>query len=332
MFLFQSACAILVLCLLVAPAFPADENSTPADSDTRGLTFYMSFDRQSLTADYAVGDPNPLSFEGNLEFRGVLGPNVKPGFQIEKDETLEYHTDGNADVHQGTIVLWLMAQNYSPGQVKVSDQDLSHKPYATLKFSDGQRWVNLHLYQYYSDNRALLLWDSSWAPKNYRVVAASLEMIRSKQWFQLAASWDQEKIKIYFNGKFVSEALLPAGSAEQLAAFKPTPQLSLINLSGKYFDPYDPSKRTSIDEVRIYSRMLTDIEIEKLYRVVAPQTGNEEKLPDFDIQLDGVDDGGPLDRLRVTMNYESLNSTWQNAIKAGKVYARAICAIPGLMG
>ena len=76
MFLFQSACAILVLCLLVAPAFPADENSTPADSDTRGLTFYMSFDRQSLTADYAVGDPNPLSFEGNLEFRGVPWSNI----------------------------------------------------------------------------------------------------------------------------------------------------------------------------------------------------------------------------------------------------------------
>src|ERR1035437_4688881 len=80
---------------------------------------------------------------------------------------------------------------------------------------------------------------------------------------------------------------------------------------------------TVVDDVKVFSRALTAIEIQQQYQPDA-------SLPSIDVQLNGVDDAvSPLDKLQVDLDYHPLPAAWQTAIQNGLVSAQAVLAGPG---
>ncbi|MEK6794615.1 MAG: glycoside hydrolase domain-containing protein, partial [Spirochaetota bacterium] len=291
----------------------------------RDLTFAVTFDRNSTAAEVSLGDGASTTFRDNLEFRIVPGFDGKNAFnRREVEELLRYDVVKNIDHRKGTIAFWVMAKNYSPKDVKTSDKEKWHKPYINIYFRDGANWVQFFIYQYYDDARAFFYWSSSYAAKNmYKLAAAPLLTVGQGDWFQIAVTWDEKEIKMFLNGELQSTKAL---AAEALAPsdFSPKPDGSFISVRESIWKGPPPStdagKETVIDDIKIFSRPLTDLEIKNQYAKVAPGAAVRE-LVSIDIQLNGVDDGGPLDRLEAIVDMNPLDAAFQKEVLASKAKA-----------
>lgn len=322
--------AFLMLFAL-ALAYGSEPNATPAhlpEGEDSSLTFLLTFDKKSVVADFARGNPNSTTFEGNLEFRLIPGFNDENAFNLRDDEQLKYEVAGNVSPAEGTLILWVMAKNYDPGLVGSGTPDPSHKSYAYIRFANGSGWLDLYLYQYYQSPDVYFYWNSSFSPnEQYRLAAIPLNKIRRNQWFQVAVTWTDKVIRTYMNGEFMSETVLPP-EAGLAAKIDPLPRRSFLEIRGHLWrgpEGMAKGKETVVDDIRVYSRALNAIEIRKQFARVAPATLGErpQNLGSVDIQLTGVDDRqGPLDRLRVSLDYLALPPDWKEAIAEGGLSAR----------
>jgi hypothetical protein len=311
---------------------PVVEKKAEKESDERGLSMRVTFDKKSVTADYAAGQPASIASDPNLEFRMFLGYNKQNAFNIAEDEELKYDVRKNIDPREGTLSMWLLANNYSPRSVQQSDPDVCHKVYANIRFSDGKNWSQFFLYQYYHTPTAFLYWNSSYCRERmYRLAGAPLTGIGEKQWFQITVTWTLEKIRIFLNGELQSETAMPE-EARLAAAIVPDPAKSFIGIRtrSESFRPFDTGKETAVDDISIYTRALTDLEIKRQYlQSAGAESGKQVELPNIDIQLHGVDDTtGKLDRLLAQLDYSPLPAAWQDALKTKKVGARAVLRKP----
>jgi hypothetical protein len=299
----------------------------------RDLSFCVSFDKFSTSADMAAGDPSSTTFKDNLEFRGFSGYDGKNAFLRKGiDELMRYDVDKNVNYRQGTATFWISGIDYSPKDVKMNDAIQTHKPYLFLRFCNGKEWQNIFFYQYYQNPVVYLYWQNSVCkPSMYKLAGAGLSFTKG-EWFQVAGSWDEKEIKIYLNGElFVTTALakdnlLPAN-------FMPAAKQSWIGIRESMWGAggSDPSTQTAFDDLKIYSRALTAAEIRNQYLKAASVLKNAPKkeLTYIDIELNGVDDGkGQLDRLSATVDFAPMDDKWQSEIKAGKTNAEYVLLSP----
>ncbi|MCC6422919.1 MAG: hypothetical protein IT447_05525 [Phycisphaerales bacterium] len=301
-------------------------------ADEPDLTFLLTFDKNSVVADYARGNRASTTFHDNLEFRTFPGVNGGNAFNIKEGETLKYDVANNIDHRQGTLAIWLMANNYDPKDVGPTGQQRSHKSYVNVMFKNGNDWVRFFLYEYCDTETFFFYWHNSWCgPQMYKTAGAPATDISRKQWFHLAITWTLERIQIYLNGDLRGEVRLPE-EAKLARNLNPSPKESFIGVRDRLWatGAVDAGKETVVDDMRIYSRPLSAIEIKRLYLQSAPDTGAaKQELPNIDIQLNGVDDGvGSLDRLRADLNYHPLSEQWRKAIAVGKVTATGTIRTP----
>lgn len=293
-----------------------------ADKD---LTFCVTFDKNSTAADHALGDPESGTFKENLEFRITPGFDMKTSFNIMEGEKLYYRTEKNIDHRQGAVSMWLMAKDYSPKAVNINDPEKTHKSYMLFTFDDGKDWIKIYFYQYFNDTRGMMYWSSSRSkPKVHKLAAANLAKIGQGEWFQLCGTWNQKEIKIFLNGELQSTVALDP--EEMPPNFTPDPKLSRIGIRDRMWrgvvNGDDTGKDTVIDDVKIYSRSLTDLEIKNQYMRVLSGAAKQIDIANIDIQLHGVDDGGgDLDRLEVTIDLSALDADWQKEIRDGSARA-----------
>ena len=293
---------------------------TATKAKDRDLTFCLTFDKKSVAATMAKGDADSSTFgDGNLEFRLIPGFDGQNAYNRSKGEVLNYDVTKNIDHRQGTISFWIMAKDYSPKDVKVSDPVKTHKPYVYVYLKNGKEWVRLFFYQYFNDTRGFFYWSNSYGgPRDYKLAAVSLNAVGQGQWVQLAATWDDTQIRSYLNGKLVNTVLLPP-EATRTDNLVPDPKESFIGVRQCLWANAEEVGETVIDDLKIYSRPLAEVEIQRQYQaLVASQ--ETVALPAFGVQLDGVDDlGGPLDRLEVLVDLNPLADNWRTLIGKGQV-------------
>jgi hypothetical protein len=297
------------------------------------LTFLLTFDKMSTVADYAGGNPVSTTFAGDLELRNIPGYNQKNAFNLKEGESLKYDVVNNIDPRQGTLIIWLMANNYDPSSVNPSDTDKSHKSVVHVLFNNGNAWVRFFLYEYYDTPVFYFYWSNSWCKSNeYKLAGAPAIGIGKKQWFQLALTWDLESIKIFLNGELRTQTRLPE-EARMAKDFKPSPDKSFLGIRDRFWPGGSPDigKETVVDDIRVHSRPLSALEIKRQYQRAAPNRGGpKDALPNIDVLLNGVDDAvGALDRLRVDLDYHPLAEPWRKAIQNGQVKAKAVLKAPG---
>ncbi|MBI3919906.1 MAG: hypothetical protein HY318_00710, partial [Armatimonadetes bacterium] len=303
-----------------------------AASTAPDLTFSLTFDKKTTVADYAKGNPASTTLNDSLEFRTILGVNGRNAFNIKEGESLKYDVTNNLDHRQGALTIWLMANNYDPDDVRSPDGKLCHKSFVNVLFKDGNDWVSFFLYEYLDTPTFYFYWHSSWCrPNMYKTAGAPATKYRRKQWFLLAITWTLETIRLYLDGELRSEVRLPE-EAKLARDLKPSPAESFLGIRDRLWPDaaVDVGKETVVDDIHIYSRPLSALEIKRQYQQSAPESGGSRKdLPNIDILLSGVDDGrGPLNRLRVDFDYHPLAEVWQKAIAGGKVKAKGVVKTP----
>lgn len=296
----------------------------------RDLTFCVTFDKNTVGADFAKGNPDSPGFgKGNLEFRLIPGFDTRTAFNRMKDERLEYDVRGNIDHRRGSLTFWAMAKDYSPKDVKVSDPVKSHKPYLYVRFQDGDEWVTLFFYQYFSDTRAMFYYHNSYGgPRDYKLAAAPLNATPMGQWFQIGATWDETRISIFLNGAHVNTTMLPA-TARETSGLVPNPEQSFIGVRKMLWVGAEEHGETVFDDLKVYSRPLSVTEMARQYLELVAST-EKVLLPNFDIQLHGIDDlGGDLDRLEALIDLSPLPVEWHGLIKEAKVRGECTLTHPG---
>lgn len=296
------------------------------------LTFLLTFNKNSVVADRAGGNRSSTTFHDNLEFRTAQGVDGTNAFILKKGETLKYTVKGNIDHRQGTLSLWLKAVNYDPGKIGPPGPERSHASFVNVLFKNGKHWVRFYLFEDIDNPMFYFYWHNSWCgPQDYKTAGASAAEIHQGQWFHLTMTWTLDKIQLYLNGNLRGEVRLPRES-ELSRDMTPLPAESFIGICDPLWAGSKTAifKETAVDDVRIYSRPLTSIEIKRIYLASAPKSARpSEPLPDIDMQLNGVDDGiGPLDRLRVDLDYHPMTPDWLAAIASGTVQAKIILKSP----
>ena len=298
----------------------------------RGLTFKLTFDKNTINPEYAEGEAAPKQ-GGNIELglRGMLGYDGKNAFKKESGEKLRFNVAGNVDHKKGTIIFWVKAENYSPKDIKREDPENCHKGYIYIKFNrgdewgKGEEWIKMFFYQYWNSNVAYFYWNNSY-PKSmggWKIAPISLSNISKGEWFQIAATWDEKEIKTYLNGVFQGKIGLPE-KAKKTLSMKPDKEGSYISIRECLFGPKDLKfgKNTIIDDISIYNYPMSDLAIKKKFSSLVNSI-KEIELPNVALTFNGIDDGsGRINKLEVEMDFNALPEEFLNLLEQGKLKAK----------
>lgn len=287
---------------------------SPAEKrQNRDLSFFLSFDANTVVADVAGGGRNSSTFKGELGLRGISGFDGGNAFRREPGEQLRYPAAGNISPTQGTLSMWVMADNYSPMNVKMTDKNKFFKPYFLAVFQNERGdSIKLFIYQFFSMNRLMFYWEgklynsdsrswcTSWAP---------LDTIGQKQWFLVTITWDKSEIKTFFNGRFCNKTKLPL-LARQLDKMQIDANKSYMAFNETLFEPVNPKEQTCIDDIRIYQRVLSDEEILRGFNEYV-ETAQQVQLPDMTVEAAGSLDRTSAIILNTRVDLATLPEEWR---------------------
>jgi len=252
-------------------------------------TFYASFDKNIL-GDQAVGDESPLANQ-NLK---VVREGKKGGAALlEIGSVLSYDAPGNVYAERGTVGLWWKL-----------DEPLGRTPFSIVRISQtaqsNPEYSFIHLFWSGEDLR-LRIYDREGSL--HEVVSVSKTELVSGRWFHLAFTWDEmEGLRLFVDGvesgRKLGELHLPR-DLDQLGihAAVVTPQSTRGN-----------ERRVYIDELRVFSSVLTEIAIQSLSELGSGRAGAMPSIaaqnPDAWNQhwkaRFGWTDGKPVPRLGVS--------------------------------
>ena len=278
------------------------------------LSFAVTFDTFTTRADLAKGNGESLTMANeSFLLRGAVGFDGKQAYQPKPGENLTYTAVKNADWKQGTMTLWIQAQDYAPGMATKR----GNVAYAQLRFTQGTRSVQYLLYEY----GGVLYWDwfSSEPPHRFSDVGRvqiSLAKIKKGEWFQVAVTWD-ESLAVYLNGELRGKVKLPAKRSKSLD-LKPDAK-SFIGIRNLFYNDDHTRNNTLVDDCLIYSRVLSPLEIGNQFSAVC-KNRNEKAVRCFDITLNGVDrgHGRDSDQLEVEFDFIALPPDAAKLYKQGK--------------
>lgn len=298
-------------------AIPTDNKSKQRD-----LSFLVTFDKHGVNADFAGGDGISTTMPNtNLGLRGVIGFDGKCAYRAEPGENLKYNVHRNADPHKGTLILWTAGLDYSPGREKNEDgKSRGNIALVHLVFTNDQRNIEYQVYEYAQN--IYFDWRSSEGPQGWGSVgraAVPRTGIKKGEWHQLAFTWNDERIVAYLNGKKITESVLPQ-------KVKLTADIKAVNNEKSFIgikSPFYEDKHTSavgVDDVAIYSRPLTALEIKNQYVRLLKDRG-PEVVNAYSIVLNGVNIGrnDKIDRLEAEFDFASLTPADSAKLKAGKM-------------
>lgn len=257
---------------------------------TKDLTFAVTFDRHSVNADLAKGNGECLTGKNtNLALRGTMGFDRAQGFAPVPGEELKYQAAGNVSAHNGTITFWLNARDFKPAE----DTGRGNIAIVRMHFTDSEkRWIDYTFYEYKGTLWAD--WRTSEPPHNWGdtctlSLPAKMWNLKQNEYFQIAYTWkNANEVALYCNGKQVMTKMLPAKWVK-------TKDLKADGKSYLTIRPNILKDRKQftleIDDVMIYSRAMTPLEIANQYRSLLKNPSQQERQQAFTVKLNGVDRG-----------------------------------------
>ncbi len=223
-----------------------------------GLLFRLSFDKQTVTADFAAGQGHPQSQTTAKDFRFTDGVKGK-GLVLRPDQRCVYPLAKNLDTSQGTFSCWVKPLNWEGHGKKFRH---------TLVVTAGPQYTML-VYLYPIGDEAVFshihVGAGTAAEATWRA-GAPVDLFQRDQWIHLASTWDAKAVRLYANGRRVGEGLVAS----------PLPKREAGSIYVCPIDFWknkqwgDPAEQTVCDEVRIFGRALEDEEILDLYAADAP--------------------------------------------------------------
>ena len=273
-----------------------------ADMD---LTFAVTFDGFNFKADRANGtsDSTTLS-DKELLLRGTIGFDGKQAYQPIGDEELFYAATGNISAKSGTVTMWVNAPSYDPSSKESDGKKRGNIALFEFMAKNTQSHLDFRLYEF-ADVLCFELCPSG-APQPSRQAYAKRSGIKKKEWHQVAITWNRDKLAIYLNGELGEETSLPLDIGEKMNNFAIDGKGSFFGIPLKVWD----EKRkfdVQVDDLKVYSRALSRIEIKKQYQDIA-ENSKEAKLDLVYMTLNGVDatNGEMPDQIEVDMDFSIL--------------------------
>ena len=233
------------------------------------LLFHLSGDN-GINADFSVGkaEPNFLSFISIAE-DGRLGKAIR----CSDGQTLAYRAPGNIYSKRGTLSFFWR-----------SGQEMFDIPFPIFRvgFADHSSWDMVWLRMDWNGHG----FEGFVTDNNLVRVRVKNDLDRvppADQWFHLAFSWDENiGVRMYINGEKVASRDTSIVLNTGLDQFGPH---SRIISPYQVQSAYNMQRGGDIDELRIYSRMLSDEDIASLATGNAPKVLYEEKsLEDRDVR------------------------------------------------
>ncbi len=294
----------------------------------KDLTFCVTFDKFSSSADFAKGNPNSTSLPNlALGLRGILGFDNKQAFRPEGEEDLKYSVEGNILHNRGTITMWVCGLDYAPEDELTDGKKRGNVCLLHMVFSQGNRNVNYELYEY--GNSVYFDWQSSEEPLGWGTIGrvqVTRTGIKQKQWHQLTVTYDDRKLAIYLNGELGAEGFLPEKVSKTLD-LKPDSN-SFLGIKSRFYE----DKHTwgvSVDDVKVYSRVLSPLEIYNQYqKLLVGQNAGKAKA--YDLQLNGVDEGNghKLDQLEAGFDFSALPGLDTKQLSSAKLKVKYVLTGP----
>ncbi len=168
----------------VAPLEYLQPERPPLPKHPPELVFHAPFDGSSEAA-FACGDPKPTRASGLAYAPGRKGQAVR--MSAKSRSALAYRTDGNLDLRQGTVSLWVKLEWPKEGQV--AWRSMVGFPESGRITGNGQFW----------------LW---WWGRNLRFDAADdtrhanwVQPSIDGEWRHVVASWDDERFRVWLDGE-----------------------------------------------------------------------------------------------------------------------------------
>ena len=275
------------------------------------LTFCVTFDQFSAKAEKAKGAPDSTTLSTlNLGLRGTVGFDKGQGYQPIGDEELLYSVPNNISVESGTVTLWVSALDYNPGTKDTAGKKRGNIAIFELMAKNEKTSLDFKLYEY-ADTLYFGVFKGQYAKQ----VSAPRNLIKQNQWHQVAVTWDKYKISIYLNGAFCEEMPLSIDLSETMKDFLVDPKLSYFGIPHTVWGE-KRKYNIQIDDLKIYSRALSQLEIKKQYRELALDS-QTSKIDLFEIKLNGV--GDAPDALELDLDFSALPEKDANSLKQGKL-------------
>ena len=296
----------------------------------KDLTFLVTFDKHDVNASFAKGDRYSTTLRDvDLGLRGVIGFDGKCAYRPEAGEALRFRFPGNANPHQGTIILWTAGLDYAPGDAMTDGRKRGNIALAHLMASDGKRWIEYQLYEY-ADN-VYFDWRNSEGEYNSGVgrVAIPRKGFQKGQWHQIAATWNGARLAIYLNGEKVKESALPAKAAKTADLQAADLPESFIGIKSPFYEDKH-TWSTAVDDVAIYGRPLSALEIRNQYIRLLKTPEAAQQLQAYAITLNGVNIGrnDKIDRLEAEFDFSALSEDNRRKLEEGKLEVKYTLTAP----
>ncbi len=206
--------------------------------------FHATFDG-TLTAGGSGGAVEPAEVAGGEPSfeAGRLGQALVAG---AGQPLIHYPSAGHLSPMSGTVSLWVQPVNWTP------DDEAFHSFFESGGADGDRDW--LIFYKYYQNGWLLLRCSDAQGRVG---IAKALDLgWRPGEWHHLAATWSPRGLHIYVDGELAAR--------QEGAIVVPDSVGATFKVGDDGWHVPNPEARTLIDDLRVYSHPLSDIEISRL--------------------------------------------------------------------
>lgn len=240
--------ALISVVIIFGALSLTDAGSAPGQREP-GLLFYLS-GAHKFTADFSAGGTPEPNFLEHVKLipRGAKGA----AFECAGNQLMAYWAPGNIYAERGTLSFFWRARD------PVGNTEF---PIFRVGYADHSSWDMVWLrIDYNGHGFDAFVTDVNLA--RIRVTSVLSPFPKPDQWIHLALMWDETRgIRFYVNGKLVAEKDSGTVLSTGLDQFGPH---SRIIAPSQVQSLYNFQRGGDIDEIRIYDRMLSDANIERL--------------------------------------------------------------------
>jgi len=210
------------------------------------LIFHAGFDN-TTEAQKAEGKGSPR-IEGNISYINGVHDNA---VVVGGKNRIIYPAEDNFNVSEGTCIMWVCPMDWVPSVDKFCF-------FLTLIKPEKAGAIRLIFYKFLKEAK-LKLYIQNAPIKKYSSIESDIGLWQKGEWHLVAFSWDKNKIKMYIDGKKTAEA---GNIAVPLEGW----QDMIVGTGFLEWGKVVGNEQTAIDELKIYSSVLSDNDIEDQFK------------------------------------------------------------------
>lgn len=219
------------------------------------LLFYVSFDGETADADFAKGEKKPRRAE-KLAFTDDAVKGKALELRDAEKSALEYLSAGNILPEEGAISVWVKP-DWNVAEGTHGWRTILSNPWEQeTRIGSGALWCWIH--------EGRLRFDTSDLRDSYM----TMNIPHEDNWVHVVFCWDRFSKKVYINNhvrRSLGDSTNMAQPVRPLRYARTDFETFFVGCRGAY-----QTVEGKLDELRIYSKPLSQEEVEKLYREFRP--------------------------------------------------------------